>query len=435
VWAEPHLLLLEAGLPGPGLSDAHLGGLDLVLLHPGGPGLPPLLLAAGLVAAALAGLLRPSRRRPVLAGWAVAIVALGAALATSRVTIQAPTLEAPVPAWPGPLVLVAGAGLVVAAVAGAAGSRARVTQASFGWRQPGALIVVILAGLAPLLTAGWWAVDGAGGPLERRDPTLLPAFVAAAGNQPDRPRTLVIRDRADGVLSYALLRADGPRTGDAELAQESAGTEGLDAAVADLTSGRGGDAAARLVPYGVRFVLLTKPAPLTLARSIDAVPGVERLSGQHGAVLWQLHYRTGRLRLLPPGAPVVRADGSPPRTTVLPAGPVESHARIPAGAPDRVLVLADRHDGAWRASVDGKDLTPRRYDGWAQAFVVPAPAGRLDLHSDQGLRPLLLWVQLGLLVLVVVLALPQVRASLDDEDGEDDIGADLPAPGSMAVAR
>jgi hypothetical protein len=340
-----------------------------------------------------------------------------------------------VPAWPGPLVLVAGAGLVAAAVAGAAGSRARVARASFGWRQPGALLVVVLAAVGPVLTAGWWAATGAGGPLERRDPTLLPAFVAAAGNQPDRPRTLVIRERADGVLSYALLRADGPRTGDAELAPEPDASDGLGAAVADLASGRGGDAAARLVPYGVRFVLLTEPAGVALARSIDAVPGVLRVSGQHGAVLWQLDYRTGRLRLLPPGAPVVRADGSPPHTTVLGAGQVESHARVPAGARGRLLVLADRRDAAWRASLDGTRLTPRRYDGWAQAFVLPAKAGRLDLGADQGLRPALLWLQLGLLVLVVILALPQVRASLDDEDGEDDVGADLPEPGSLAVTR
>ena len=36
--ADPQLLLLEAGLPGPALSDADPEPLSLVLLHPGGPG-------------------------------------------------------------------------------------------------------------------------------------------------------------------------------------------------------------------------------------------------------------------------------------------------------------------------------------------------------------------------------------------------------------
>ena len=63
--AQPQMLLVEAGLPGPGLSSADLDGLDVLLLHPGGPGLPPLALAAGLVLAALAALLRPAGRRVV----------------------------------------------------------------------------------------------------------------------------------------------------------------------------------------------------------------------------------------------------------------------------------------------------------------------------------------------------------------------------------
>jgi GT2 family glycosyltransferase len=431
--ADPQLLLLEAGLPGPGLSEPDLDGLDLLLLHPGGPGLPPLVLAAGLVVAALAALLRPTRRRPVLVGWLVAVLGLAGALALSRTTVTAPTLETPVPAWPGLLVLVAGAGLVLAAVTGAEGVRDRVARASFGWRQPGALLVLVLAVVTPVVTAGWWVVTGAGDPLERRDPVLLPAFVAAEGATPAKPRTLVLRTREDGTLTYALLRSDGPRTGDAELTPAPGGRSGLDAAVADLTSGRGGEAAARLVPYGVRFVLLTPPVDRSLARAIDTVPGVLRVSGQGGSVLWQIDYPTGRVRVLPPGAPVVEDDGAPPPARVLPAGQVESHATIARGPAGRLLVLADAENPAWRASLDGARLTPRRYDGWAQAFELPASGGQLDLSYDPGLRPVLLWVQLGLLVLVVVLALPQVRASLDDADGQADVGADLPEPAHAGV--
>ena len=338
------------------------------------------------------------------------------------------------PAWPGLLMLVAGAGLVVAAVTGAEEVRDRVAGASFGWRQPGALLVLVLAVVTPVVTAGWWVVTGAGDPLERRDPVLLPAFVAAEGATPARPRTLVLRTRPDGTLTYALLRSDGPRTGDAELTPAPGGRAGLDAAVADLTSGRGGEAAARLVPYGVRFVLLTPPVDRRLARAIDTVPGVLRVSGQAGSVLWQIDYPTGRVRVLPANAPVVEDDGAPPPARVLPAGQVESHAEIADGPAGRLLVLADAASPAWRASLDGTRLTPRRYDGWAQAFELPASGGRLDLTYDPGLRPVLLWIQLGLLVLVVVLALPQVRASLDDADGQADVGADLPEPERAAVS-
>lgn len=426
---RPQLLLLEAGLPGPGLSERGLRGLDLLLLRPGGPGNPPLVLGVGLLLAALAALLRPTHRRVALVAWAVAAFCLAGAFAVARTTVTAPTLETPVAAWPGPLMLLAGAALLVAAVTGAEGARGRVAAASFGWRQPAALVVVLVAGVAPVLTAGWWAVSGADGPLQRRDPVLLPAFVAAEGATPARPRTLVLRERADGSLGYALLRADGPRTGDAELTPRAGSAPGLDAAVADLASGRGGDAAGRLVPYGVRFVLLTRPADRSLVRAIESVPGISPVSSQHGTVLWRVGYRTARVRVLPPDAPVVGSDGAPPPSRVVPAGQVEAHADLPAGAAGRLLVLADSRDGGWRASVDGRRLLARDYDGWAQAFELPAGAGRLALTYDAGLRPLLLWTQLGLVVLVLVLAMPQVRTV-----AEDDAEADLPDPVAAGVA-
>ncbi len=401
------------------------------MLHPGGPGLPPLVLGMGLLAAALAALVRPDRRRAVLAGWALALVALVGVVVLSRLSVQTPTLIAPARVWPGMLSLVAGAGLLVAAATGAAGARGRVVRSSFGWRQPAAIAVLVLAVIGPALGAVWWVAGTAGDPLARRSPTLLPAFLAAAADHPGRPRTLVLRPRVDGTMSYTLLRATGPRTGDAEVSRPVASLPGLDDAVADLTSGRGGDAAARLVPFGVRFVLLsprhpagrrTVPLPTALVRTLDGVPGVERVSSQGGSVLWQIAHPVARLRVLPPGAPVVAPDGGPPPTQVLPAGPVSATARVPAGPAGRLLVLADARDSGWRATLDGHALEPRRYAGWSQAFVLPAGGGTVQVRYDAGDRPLLLWVQLGAVLLVLLLALPPLRGSIDAE-GDADPGA------------
>jgi GT2 family glycosyltransferase len=419
---DPQLLLLEAGLPGPGLSDAAPDPLSVLLLRAGGPGAAPVLLTVPLLLVALAALLRPVGRRPVVTGWVLALVGLAAALVQGRLEVTAPTLETAVPSWPGPALLVAGAGLLVAGAAGAEGARARVAGRSFGWRQPTASALAVLAGALPLALAGWWAVAGAGDPLDRQDPVLLPAFVAAEGDEPARPRTLVLRPRASGDLAYALLRAEGPRTGDAEVAPRAEATRGnLDGVVADLASGRGGDAAARLVPFGVRYVLLTRPADPALARAVDAVPGVVRVSGASGTVLWRLDYPTGRLRLLPAAAPVVDSDGSPPPARVLPSGQVRARTDLAAGAAGRLLVLADPRDGGWRARLDGRELAGRRYDGWAQAFAVPAEGGRLELRHEQGPRTLLLWLQLGATALVAVLALPQVRTREEDDLVDDDV--------------
>jgi GT2 family glycosyltransferase len=421
VVSDPALLLLESGLPGPGLSEPDLSAVDVLLLRPGGPGMPPVLLTAALLLVALGALLRPDRRRPVAAGWVLALTGLTVAVVVSRLDVTAPTLRTPVPAWPGAATLLAGAGLLLAAVTGAEGARRRVAGSSFGWRQPSAVLLVVAAAVAPVLLAGWWAVGGADGPLQRRDPVLLPAFVAAEGDQPNRPRTLVIRSLDDGGLSYALLRSEGPRLGDAELSPPTDAGTGLDRVVADLASGRGGDAAARLVPYGVRYVLMSRPLDRALARGVDAVPGVTRVSGPAGAILWRIDYPTARLRVLPPGAPVVGSDGSPPAARILPAGQVLASATVREGPAGRLAVLADPRDDGWRARLDGRALPPRTYGGWAQAFELPATGGRLEVTHDQGGRTLLLWLQLAAAALVLLLALPKARTRVDDL--EDDVEA------------
>lgn len=437
VVADPSLLLLEAGLPGPDLADERLAPASVLLLHPGGPGMSPLVLTAGVLLAGLAALLRRDRRGLVLAGWAAALVGLAGALVQSRLTATVPALPTAVPAWPGPAVLVAGAGLLLAATVGAENARSRLATRDFGWRQPVALAVAVVAGLAPVLAAGWWVGTGAGDPVRRRDSVLLPAFVAAEAVRPARPRTLSLRRDGSHRLTYALLGAHGPRLGDAETASRSPAATGLDRAVADLASGRGGDAAAALLPYGVRFVLMTVPtgdgtdaAALPLARDIDADPGLLRVSAPEGLLVWRVGYPSGRVRVLDRHEPVTTSG------TVVPAGPVGATAEIGGGRSGRLLTVADRRGGGWRATLDGRRLPATRYDGWAQAFRLPAEGGTLVLRHDAGLRPALLWIQAAALLLVLILLLPSVRADADADDpdpgaaGEtaDGTGGSVPGP-------
>ena len=69
VATHPALLLLEAGVQAPGLASPDLPARSLLLLSPGGPGMPPVWITAGLAAAALAALLLTRRRALVMAGW------------------------------------------------------------------------------------------------------------------------------------------------------------------------------------------------------------------------------------------------------------------------------------------------------------------------------------------------------------------------------
>src|SRR5690348_281576 len=99
---HPARIFLEAGLARPGLASASLAPRSLLLLSPGGPGLPPYWVTAGLVLAATIAVVLSGRRRMVLAGWAVGVTGLITAAAVSRVAISEAGSTVAVRAWPGP---------------------------------------------------------------------------------------------------------------------------------------------------------------------------------------------------------------------------------------------------------------------------------------------------------------------------------------------
>ena len=81
------------------------------------------------------------------------------------------------------------------AVAGS-GIHDLLTGRSFGWRQPLGLVVTVVALLAPLAGAAWWAVAGVSGPLDRQAATPVPISKAASRTLPCSWR----RSRASSVM-------------------------------------------------------------------------------------------------------------------------------------------------------------------------------------------------------------------------------------------
>ena len=132
---QPGLLFLEAGQKVPGLATAGLPARSLLLLSPGGPGLPPFWVTSGLALAALAALLLTARRSVVLAGWSVALLGLLTAVAVSRVLVTPDGATRPVVAWPGIALAVAAAGLLLAVLVAADGLPGQLGGGR--WRRPG----------------------------------------------------------------------------------------------------------------------------------------------------------------------------------------------------------------------------------------------------------------------------------------------------------
>lgn len=372
--------------------------LDLLSASPGGPGTVSGLMLFGIVLAALAALLRSERQAGIRTAWVIAVVALVFAVLSNRST------------WAGPATLVYGLALLAAAAVGSDGARARVAEQSFGWRQPVAALIAFACAAGPLLVAAGWIISGADGPVERRDPVQVPAFVAEESGTRDQARTLVLDSSSAARVGYVLVRGSGARLGDAELASADSENKKLDKVVANLVAGSGADQADELGGFAVRYVLVRKGAPREVSRVLDATTGLSRLSQQDGSALWRVDQQVSRAAIVP-------ASGDP---EAIAAGPVEVHTTIPAGADGRVLRLADSAEAGWTATLDGKPLTRTTVDGWAQGFRLPAGGGRLDVTFDAPLsHTAWLWAQGALALVLVVLALPGRRRDVDDDLPEE----------------
>lgn len=401
----------EAGLE---FGTGSATGLDLLGGSPGGPGTVDGLLLIGIVLAALAALLRTERQLAVRTAWFVALVSLVfAALSNSS-------------AWAGPATLGYGIALLAAAALGADGARTRVAEQSFGWRQPVAVLIAFAAAAGPLLVAAGWMIRGADGPLERRDPVQVPAFVAEESGTQDQARTLVLDSESAAQVSYTLVRGSGARLGDAELADAGGSNEGLDKIVARLLAGSGADQADQLGGFAVRYVLVRDGAPREMSRTLDSTPGLTRLSQEDGSALWRVDRQVSRAAIVP-------ESGDP---LPVAAGPVELHTNIPAGDEGRTLRLADAAEEGWTATLDGTPLTRTTLDGWAQGFDLPASGGRLDVTYDAPMGHTgWLWAQGALAVVLVVLALPGRRRDVDDDLPEEAVIPSQPVEGEGRRAR
>ncbi|WYB37797.1 glycosyltransferase [Streptomyces sp. GD-15H] len=393
----------EAGLE---YGSSAASALDLLGASPGGPGTAGGLVLIGIVLAALAALLRSERNLAIRVAWTAALVGLVFAVLSNG------------SAWAGPATLVYGIALLAAAVLGADGARARVAEQSFGWRQPVAVLIALACAVGPLLVAAGWVIRGADGPLQRRDPVQVPAFVAEESGTRDQARTLILDSDSAARVDYVLVRGSGARMGDAEIAASDGGNSGLDKVVANLVAGSGADQADQLDGFAVRYVLVHPGAPRDVTRVLDATPGLTRLSQQAGGALWRVDQDVARASIVP-------GKGSEGESQPVAAGPVEIHTKIPNGSEGRVLRLADSAAEGWTATLDGKPLTPTTVDDWAQGFELPATGGRLDVtYDDPVTHTAWLWTQGLLVVVLVVLALPGRRRDIDDDLPEE---PDVPA--------
>jgi len=407
---NPVQFFFEPGLNSATLTDPDISMVDIFLLHPGGPGMSPIVITIGIVLAAVLALARTDRRSVavllIIAAWVgilFALVQVVFLFTPAGATTQMRT-------WPGPATLFIGLMLIAAAALGAQGLRTRFIGQSFSLGQPIAAIAVLAALAAPLLSL-LWLIPADTSVLARNSPATVPAFVAADAFGPQAPRTLMLTQLPAGNIEYTLINGDGLRLGDADTPPSSQVWRTIDPYVAALASGRGGDEVAALGGYGVRYVALATGSSKEIVPILDAEPGLRRLSNSDGEVLWRVSGVTSRARITdgdiqsPVGIASPEDLGTQPYIEQI----------LPDGTGTRVLYIGAGADSRWKAGDLGSVATEGVLD-WSATFEIPAGSPEVRVVFDNSSRQMWLLAQLFIVLSLIVIALPSRRGIEVDPD-------------------
>lgn len=394
---------------------------QLLLLHPTGVdglGLAavPLWLVLPWWVAALVGVFRrgaPGRRAATL--LLVALVCLLAAQVAARTSLGVlpeghPEEGLLVTMWPGPLLSLAGAALLLGAAVSLDGLLRRSRPGRGRVLSRVAVLGVLAAPLALAGSAPWTtdrtALEVAAEP--------LPAVAVEQAHGPAALRTLVLSPRGEGLLVDLRGAEAEPRrilrdrTVELAAARPTPQQTRVERTVLSLVGGAPADQAQReLLDLGVGYVLLDADESHPAASDLDRVSGLTRVSSPPGSVLWRM------------------VDGDPARSRVVDAEG-RSVMTLPADGPHGAASgVVDVPEGGALAVAEGA--------GWAEVARVevdgaPVPVedpGRIALpegrHTVEVAQatPGLPWQVLALALAGIVgfLALPVGRS--EDEPQEE----------------
>lgn len=238
----------------------------------------------------------------------------------------------------------------------------------------------VVAAATAVTVIGWTLALPGALELTRGQTPQIPAAAADQGRSDARLRTLVLtQDQPDGDGSVvASLVVDGGdstvqhaavvaarQAEDSERSSLDAdpGSRALLAGTSQLVAGSE-DASEALGTLAVGYVVVPGAAAdhPELVAALDRSPLLEKVTQNAEGGLW---------RVIAPRARAA-ADGGGDDSTLLPSDLILASGHLDPSSTTRTIVLSERREAGWTATVGGHRLERTLVDGWAQGFVVPA---------------------------------------------------------------
>lgn len=426
--ADTPAALSQAGLAGAGWAPA-----------------AALLIGAPLVLLAAAALFAPGPRAWVARiAWMIGLLFLAASAASAQVAVARGDGRL-VTAFDGPEVSVAILMLLAAALTGADIWRVRGRLWGVGVRPSVATRLLVGSGasllvLGPALSLALWVVpqasddgSGPGAPLsggarmlEPGATRTLPATATDLGEGTERSRTLVLRTNDDAEIAAALMHGGGTTAdqlstiaaahtitgepGKETVTEADPAASAIRHAAASIVGGTAVDPRETLQRLGAGFVVLRSSGTASelLAQQINGVPGLAAVGETDSGWLWRVIPLDAREQgddATGGGARVRIVDEAGHTERVIASGESSVDTGIVDGEGARTLVLAERADPHWTATLDGRTLEPTTH-GFSQAFELPADGGHLTITYAHPWAPLWAVVQIVVLGATVLLAIP-----------------------------
>ncbi len=377
--------------------------------------LVPAIAAALVGGVALVGLLRGGTAgRAARWGWLLSGVGVATVVASQHL-LRAPQYDwlgsfQRLPEWAGPGVSLAAGGTIIAASAGVMGTRELLNSRSVGALHGGVgLMTAVLVGV--MVAGGVNSVQTLSEEpqWQTRQIEPLPALARQIVSGESRSRVLMLAP-SEGRVVAQLWRDNGPQLLDPHWnpRESDPAREALMELVAELSTGAGKELERRLAEHAIGFVLIpasdSPHAPMDphsreeLAAALDGLAALEPVTENEAGALWRVAAESARVRAVRGEEEVAVPSGMTSVDTAMP--------ELPAGQGGS-LVLAERADPRWRATLDGEALRSVDGSGWQQSFDLPADAsGKLTVEYS----PLLhrVW-KVGIVVVfgfALVLSLP-----------------------------
>jgi GT2 family glycosyltransferase len=395
---HPTQLLLEPGIPIP--SGSQWGTL---LFNPGGVSAPPMWIISPLLLL-LALTLIVQRLRNI---GLIASLTMGMALTIGQLVISGHGSKEQV--WSGPLVAIAMAILLAPSLKFAQDQLPVLAERRLGWRHTGWSLVALSVAFNLIAIPVWAVTGGANSLVSSRNPSHVPAFITALEQTSSRPKTIILR-ATQGETTYFVTRGSELLLGDADVA--IAIPDAIGVAMNQLANGSGLTSSRILGHYGIQYLYLENPAPVSLVREIDGIGGFTRMSATNDGIAWRVVGSNPRILFTTPTG--VRSG--------IASHDVSAVADLPSGG---VLSLAEKYDRNWRVLLDGRPIPLQQSSSGLPVFTIPQ-AGQITLSYDGTLHRALLSIQLITLIFAIVMALPAGRrrrdlrsATLDESEVEE----------------